>query len=97
MRGAREAQFPRRRVTMRASNHCGVRRMTAEGAEKSQQSHKYFLHYSTFASERSQFRTRWRQTCFLPWALSNLVTPLDTEAAIVVGRAYVLVVGTVKM
>jgi len=33
------------------------RRITAEGAEKSQQCHKYFLPYSAFASERPQVRT----------------------------------------
>jgi len=45
----RGAQFPGRRVTMGAPNHCG-------GVEKPQQCHKYFLQYSTFASERTQFR-----------------------------------------
>ena len=44
---AREVQFPRRRMTMGM-----VRRITAGGAEKSQQYREYFLHYSTFASER---------------------------------------------
>ena len=34
-RGERGAQFPGRRITMGA--HCGGRRMTAMGAEKSQQ------------------------------------------------------------
>jgi len=34
------------------------------------------LYYSTFASERPQFRTRERQTCFLPRALSKVVNPL---------------------
>ena len=53
-----------------------VRRMAAGSAEKSQQCHKYFLEYSTFASERPQFRTVGRQTCFLPLAPCNLVTPL---------------------
>ena len=43
---------------------------------KSQQCHKYFLQYTTFDSERPQVRTRGRQTCFLPWAPSNLVTLL---------------------
>jgi len=33
------------------------RRMTAGGDEKSNQCHKYFLQYSTFASERFQART----------------------------------------
>jgi len=32
-------------------------RITAEGAEKFQQCHKYFLQYTTFASEISQVRT----------------------------------------
>jgi len=55
--------------------------MTAGGAEKSQQCHKYFLQYSTFTSERPQFRTWGRQTCFLPRAPSNLVTPLLTRSS----------------
>jgi len=47
--------------------------MTAGGAEISQKCHKYFLQYSTFASESPQVRTWGRQTCFLPRAPSNLV------------------------
>ena len=49
--------------------------MTLEGADKSQQCHKYFRQYSIFASDRSQVRTWGHETCFLPWAPSNLVTP----------------------
>jgi len=45
-------------------------------AEKSQQCHKHFLQYTTFTSKISQVRTWGRQTCFLPRAPSNLVTPL---------------------
>jgi len=52
------------------------RRITAGGAEKSQQCHKYFLQYSTFASERPLLRKWGRQTCFLLRAPSNLVTTL---------------------
>jgi len=68
----------------RAPNHCGGaeslqgRRMTEGGAEKSQQCHKCFLQHSRFASERSQVRIWGCQTCFLPRALSKLVTPLTT-------------------
>jgi len=62
-RGGNGAQFP-------------GRRMTARVAKKSQQCRKYFLQYSTFASERPQVRTWERQTCFLPRAPSNLVTLL---------------------
>jgi len=47
-----------------------------EGAEMSQQCHKYFLQYSTFASKRPQVQTLGHQTCFLPQAPSNLVAPL---------------------
>jgi len=54
----------------------------AGGAEKSQQCHKYFLQYSTFASERPLVRTWGRQTCFLPVAPFNLATPLMTELGI---------------
>jgi len=35
----------------------------------------YILQYSNFASERSHVRTWERQTCFLPLAPFNLVTP----------------------
>ena len=52
------------------------RRMGAGGGEKSQQCHKYFPPYSTFASEKPQFRTWERQTCFLLRVLANLVPPL---------------------
>jgi len=52
------------------------RRMATWGAEESQQCHKYFLQYSTSASERTQVRTWGRQTSFLLRAPSNLVTPL---------------------
>jgi len=50
--------------------------MTAEGTEKSQQCHKYFVQYSKFAAERPQVRTGGWQTFFLPRAPSDLVTPL---------------------
>jgi len=53
----------------RAPDHYG-------DAEMSQQFHKYFLQYSKFPSGRPQVRTWGRQTCFLPRAPSNLVTPL---------------------
>jgi len=60
------------------------RRMTAGGAEKSQQCHKYFLQYSKFAFERTQIcswgrqtstmgapvRPRRRRICFFPRAPS---------------------------
>ena len=39
----------------------------------SQQCHKYFFQYSTFPSKRPQ-------TCFLPWAPSNLCMPLVRNA-----------------
>jgi len=61
---------------MAALNHCRGRKMTAGGAGKSQQCHKCILQYSKFASERSQVRTWGRQTCFLPRAPFNLITPL---------------------
>ena len=65
----KRAQFAGRRITMGAPNHCGGRQMTAGVVEKSQQCHKYFLQYSTFASERPRFRTWACQTCFLPRAI----------------------------
>jgi len=55
----------------RAPNDCG-------GTRKSQQFRKYFLQYSTFASERPQVRTWGRQTYILPRAPPNLVTTLRT-------------------
>ena len=55
-RVTRRAQFPWRRITAAAGG----------GHEKSQQRHKYFLQYSTFAPERPQVRTWGRQTCFCP-------------------------------
>jgi len=58
-----------RGTIIQARNYCGV-------VEKSQQCHKYFFQYSTFASERPQVRIWGRQTCFLPRAPSNLVMPL---------------------
>ena len=60
----------------------GGRGQNSPGAEsllvtkKSQQCHKHFFQNSTFASERLQVRTWGRQTCFLPQAPSNVVTPL---------------------
>jgi len=40
-------------------------RITAGGAEKSHQCHKYMLQYSTFATERTQVRTWGRKTCLV--------------------------------
>jgi len=60
----------------RAPSHYGDAKITAGETENSQQCRKYILQYSTFAFERPQSRTWWRQTCFLPRAPSNLVTPL---------------------
>jgi len=67
-RGQGGAQFPGRPVTMGVPNDYRV-------AEKSQ-CHKHFLQYTTFTSKISQVRTWGRQTCFLPRAPFNLVTPL---------------------
>ena len=63
---------------MGAANHCWGRQMSAGGSEKSQQFHKYFLQYSKFPSKRPQVRTWGRQTCYLPRAPPNLVTPLPS-------------------
>jgi len=60
----------------------GRGRNNSPGAEKPQQCRKYFLQYSTFASERPQVRTWGRQTCFLPRAPPNLVTSLLASDAI---------------
>jgi len=66
---------------MGAPNHCGGRQMTAKGAGKSQQYHKYCLQYSTYAFERPQVRTWGCQTCFLSRTPSNLVTALNRAAS----------------
>jgi len=71
--GARGAQIPWAPSHYGSPNHC-------RGVEKFQKCHKYFLQYSEFASERAQVRTWGRQTCFLPRAPSNLVTPLHISA-----------------
>jgi len=63
-----------RQMTAGSPNDC-------RSAEKSQQCHKRFLQYGKFASERVQIRTWGRQTCFLPRAPSNLVTPLHTSGS----------------
>ena len=44
-------------------------RITAGGAENSQQCHKYFLKYSKFSSERPQVRTRGAKLAFPPSAI----------------------------
>jgi len=59
-----------------APSHHGGAKSLRGGGEKSKQCHKHFLQSSTFASERPQFRTWGRQTCFLPRSQSNLVTSL---------------------
>jgi len=56
------------------------RRMTAGLPKSPNNVTIYFLQYSTFASERPQVRIWGRQTCFLPRAPSNLVTPLTVKA-----------------
>ena len=63
----------------------------ALGNEKSQKCRKCFLQYSVFASERSQFRTWGRQTCFLPRAPSNLGTPQSKL------QNFLLFVSNIKM
>jgi len=66
-----------RDVASRARGHKSPGAESLRGGQKSQQCHKYFFQNSTFASERPQVRTWVRQTCFLPQAPSNLVTPLQ--------------------
>ena len=72
----------RRRAKFPAPDHCGGRRITVRGAEKSQQCHKYFLQYSTFASERHQVRTRECQNCILSRVPSSLVKALGAVGLI---------------
>jgi len=67
--GGKGGTIPRVPSQYGAPNHCG-------GAEKSHKCYKYFLQCNEFAFERAQVRTWGRQTCFLPRAPSNLVTPL---------------------
>jgi len=47
--------------------------------KKSQQCHKHFFQNSIFASGRPQVPTKGRQTCFLPQAPSNLLTPCTSR------------------
>jgi len=79
--GAKGGTIPRAPNHYRGAESLRGRRMTAGGAEKFQKCHKHFLQYSTFASERPQVRTWGRQTCLLPRAPSNLVTPLGQVTA----------------
>jgi len=78
----RGAQFPGRRITVRGAEWL-------RGTEKSRQYHKQFLQYSTSASERPQVYTWGRQTCFLPRAPSNLVTPLVAGVVITAAKAVI--------
>jgi len=68
-RRGKGAQFPERRITMGALNHCGGRRKVPTMSQVLSSIH-------TFASERPHIRTLGHQTCILPRAPSNLVTPL---------------------
>jgi len=70
-RGAKGDKIPRAPNHYGGPNHSG-------GAEKYQKCHKSILQYSNFTSKRAQVLTWGRQICFLPRALSNLVTPLCT-------------------
>ena len=67
----RGAQFSGRRITT-----------GSPVAEKSQLCHNYFIQYSKFSSIRPRVRRWGRQTCFLPQAPSNLVTPLHVAIAL---------------
>ena len=67
------------------------RRITAGGAENSQQCREHFLQCNTFASERAYVRTVGRQTYFLPRAPSNLVTPLTADSWTALATALKLV------
>ena len=68
------AKHQRRSDGARGHNSPGIESLL--GGKKSQQGHKHFFKSTTFASERPQVRTWVQQTCFLPQAPSNLVTPL---------------------
>jgi len=58
--------------------HCSGRLMTASGAEKFEECHKYFLQYSAFAFEGTKVRAWGRQTFLSSRAPSNFVMPLNT-------------------
>ena len=77
--GEKGGTIPRAPIRYGGAESLLGRRITAGGAEKSQQCHKYFLQYSKFAFERTPVRPWGRQTLFLPRAPSNLVTPLSTS------------------
>jgi len=55
-------------------------------AEKSQQCHKYFLHLQHICFRKTSGPNMGSQTCFLPRAPFNLVMPLFTTVAYVVGK-----------
>jgi len=71
------AQFPGRQITMGALNHYGERRMTA-GASKSPNNvtSSLFSSIQYIGFQKTSNSKMGRQTCFLPRALSNLVTSL---------------------
>jgi len=50
--------------------------------------HKYFLQYSEFASEKTQVRTSGCQTCFLSRAPFNLVTPLSVPILLIQEKLF---------
>jgi len=64
------AQFPGRWITMGAPNHFGLRRKVSTMLQVLSS-----IQYICFL-QRTQIRIWGRQTCFLPWVPSNLVTPL---------------------
>ena len=70
--GGQWAQYSGGRATMMTPNYCGGGRKVLILSQEFQSS----TVQSTFASERPQIRTYGRQTCFLPWAPSNFVSPL---------------------
>jgi len=89
--GGKGGTIPRAPIHYGGADMLLGRRMTAGGAEKSQQCHKYFLQYSKFSFERTPVRPRGRQICFLPRAPSNLVTPLTSVKPL--AASYFLVYG----
>jgi len=76
--GARGAQSPGRRIPMGAPNYCDGRGMTA-GRRKVPTMSQVLSSIKYFCFRKTSGSNMGRQTCFLPRAPSNLVTPLHTS------------------
>jgi len=74
--GGKGGTIPRAPIHYGGAESMRGRLITAGGAEKSQQCHKFFLQYCKFAFERTKIRPWGAKLVFSPRAPFNLVTPL---------------------